>query len=71
MIELLVVLAYFAIGLVLFFSFWRWVASDEDVVGDKIASFVVLFFWPLAVPAMAFYRLMSFLMDCGYKVMKK
>jgi hypothetical protein len=71
MIELLVVLAYFAIGIVLFFSFWRWCALEDDNTGNAVTSFMLLFFWPLTLGVLALCLAWVNLLVRGKEVMKK
>lgn len=69
--EALIVIGYFIIGLVLFFSFWRWGALEGDDVGNKTMSFLFLLFWPVTIVFMVIFVAWFELVNCGKRVMKK
>lgn len=71
MIELWIWVGYFAVGLALFFSFWRWLALEGDGAGNNWMSFSLLFLWPVVIPFIAAIALWCLLLKCGKKVMKK
>jgi len=67
----LFVIGYFAIGIALFFAFWRWIADGDDDGGDNFMSLMLLFLWPGAIAVVVFFTLIMGLLDLGKKVMRK
>lgn len=66
----LFVVGYFAIGIALFFGFWRWVAMEGDEEGNNLMSLSLLFIWPVAIGTIGILLIIDFILGCGRKVMK-
>lgn len=67
----LFVVGYFAIGISLFFGFWRWLADGDDDSGDQFMCLMLLFLWPGTLALIGFVLSMEIVLDLGKKVMKK